>query len=122
MTLLTGYLWKQAYVSGAIKAPLYTDVVPSITTWEAQGITVAIYSSGSVPAQKLFFQYTDNPGQPDITPHISHYFDTVNAGPKTVAASYETIARETKLPADQWLFLSDNVKGVLRYPSSVLFR
>lgn len=71
-----------------------------------------IYSSGSVPAQKLLFQHT-NADPSDLTALISDWFDTVNAGPKTEAASYETIAgKHPEYLPSQFLFLSDNVKEV----------
>lgn len=76
-------------------------------------VTVVIYSSGSVPAQKLLFQYTSS-NPTDLRPLISGYFDTVNAGPKTEKSSYETIARTLPdVDVGRWLFLSDNVKEVV---------
>ncbi len=71
-----------------------------------------IYSSGSVPAQKLLFKHTD--GRPaDLIPQITDFFDTVNAGPKMEASSYEKIASKYKrYPIGEWLFLSDNVMEV----------
>ncbi|TPX10801.1 uncharacterized protein E0L32_008190 [Thyridium curvatum] len=110
---LQGYLWETGYRNGEIKAPLFPDVAPQLASWAAAGIPVMIYSSGSVPAQKLLFAHTD--GRPaDLTPLITDYFDTVNAGPKTQAASYAAIA--ARYPAHPreggWLFLSDNVAEV----------
>ncbi|ERS97149.1 2,3-diketo-5-methylthio-1-phosphopentane phosphatase [Sporothrix schenckii ATCC 58251] len=120
---LQGLLWKDGYESGAIKAPLFADVLPALTAWHAAGVTLMIYSSGSVPAQKLLFQHTGVVGGAtdasthgkDITPLLSDYFDTVNAGPKTAAASYSAIlaAHAKEFPnASNWLFLSDNVLEV----------
>lgn len=109
---LQGHLWQQGYDSGQLKAPLYPDVAPLITAAHAAGKTVIIYSSGSVPAQKLFFAHTT--AQPsDLTPLIAAWFDTVNAGPKTETASYVTIlsSRPHIAPA-RWLFLSDNLDEV----------
>lgn len=108
---ILGYLWEQAYISGEIKAPLYPDVVPAIKNWKENGLTIAIYSSGSVPAQKLFFQYTDNTENPDIRDYLSNYYDTINAGMKNDSKSYETIAKDMKIEVGGWMFLSDNVKG-----------
>ncbi|KAL1889790.1 enolase-phosphatase E1 [Sporothrix stenoceras] len=120
---LQGLLWKEGYENGTIKAPLFADVLPAFTAWQIAGITLMIYSSGSVAAQKLLFRYTgvvgeatnaSTPGK-DVTPLLSDYFDTVNAGPKTAAASYSTIlaAHAKEFPnASSWLFLSDNVLEV----------
>jgi len=111
---LQGYLWQNGYQAGKIKAPLFTDVAPKIEQWvKKDGLRVMIYSSGSVAAQKLLFKYTDADPDPDLTPLITDFFDTVNAGPKMEAASYETIAAKYKsYPAGEWLFLSDNIKEV----------
>lgn len=110
---LQGYLWQEGYRRGEIKAPLFEDVAKAVQTWALRGHRVMIYSSGSVPAQKLLFGHTD--GQPsDLTGYIAGWFDTVNAGPKTDAGSYAKIAAtypEFGVPAN-WLFLSDNIREV----------
>ncbi|OLN81596.1 Enolase-phosphatase E1 [Colletotrichum chlorophyti] len=105
---LQGYLWKEGYKSGEIKAPLFPDVAERLQSWKDAGLRLVIYSSGSVPAQKLFFGYTD--AQPaDLTPLISGWFDTVNAGLKTEAASYAKILSNfDDTGPEEWLFLSDN--------------
>ncbi|CCF37357.1 enolase-phosphatase E1 [Colletotrichum higginsianum] len=110
---LQGYLWKEGYRSGEIKAPLFPDVSERLLSWRDAGLRLVIYSSGSVPAQKLFFGYTD--AQPsDLTPLVSDWFDTVNAGLKTEPSSYASILsnfEDTK--PEEWLFLSDNPHEVL---------
>ena len=115
---LQGYLWRRGYEAGELRAPLFTDVAPRLRAWRARGLRLMIYSSGSVPAQKLLFAHTnadadDASGGPDLTPLIADWFDTVNAGPKTETASYGAIARShPDVAPDQWLFLSDNVREV----------
>ncbi|KAJ6441678.1 enolase-phosphatase [Purpureocillium lavendulum] len=109
---LQGHLWKQGYESGEIKAPLFPDVAPLITASHTLGKKIIIYSSGSVPAQKLLFAHT-NASPSDLTPLISGYFDTVNAGPKTEPGSYAAIlASHSDVAPARWLFLSDNLKEV----------
>jgi enolase-phosphatase E1 len=78
----------------------------------AAGKQIMIYSSGSVPAQQLLFGHTD--AEPsDLKPLISDWFDTVNAGSKIDATSYETIlAKHPNVAPARWLFLSDNLKEV----------
>ena len=111
---LQGYLWENGYKTGQLKAPLFPDVAPKFDSWKAEGVTIMIYSSGSVPAQKLLFRHTNGDPVSDLTPLIADYFDTVNAGLKQEAASYEKIlAQHPEHPvASEWLFLSDNVKEV----------
>ncbi|CAJ2506993.1 Uu.00g081790.m01.CDS01 [Anthostomella pinea] len=109
---LQGYLWEEGYASGDLKAPLFPDVPAKLSEWHAKGLKIMIYSSGSVPAQKLLFKHTD--AEPsDFTPLISDWFDTVTAGLKTETGSYEKIAgNHPEIPVGEWLFLSDNVKEV----------
>ena len=52
---LQGYLWEEGYESGAYSTNLFTDVVPQLRQWKSEGLSLAIYSSGSVFAQKLLF-------------------------------------------------------------------
>ncbi|RYP02786.1 hypothetical protein DL764_005616 [Monosporascus ibericus] len=109
---LQGYLWQRGYDSGELKAPVFADVAPKLHSWHDNGLKIMVYSSGSVAAQKLFFRCTD--AEPsDLTPLISDWFDTVNAGLKTETSSYETITgNHPEFPAAEWLFLSDNVREV----------
>jgi len=73
-----------------------------------------VYSSGSVAAQKLLFRYTDiiDLENGDLTPFLSGYYDTVNAGMKQDPQSYRNIAEYTGIRPGEWLFLSDSVKGM----------
>lgn len=109
---LQGYLWRQGYETGVLKAPLFDDVSPFIQSAHGAGKKIMIYSSGSVPAQQLLFRHTSS--QPsDLSPFISDWFDTVNAGPKMEAASYKKIhAAHPEVATSRWLFLSDNIKEV----------
>ncbi|KAI5457895.1 UTR4 protein [Mariannaea sp. PMI_226] len=109
---LQGHLWQQGYASGEIRAPLFPDVAPFFNTAQAAGKKIIIYSSGSVPAQKLLFGHTN--GEPsDLKPLISGWFDTVNAGPKTEESSYVKILESCPdVSPDRWLFLSDNILEV----------
>ncbi|KAF4975611.1 hypothetical protein FZEAL_7602 [Fusarium zealandicum] len=110
---LQGYLWLQGYESGDIVAPLFPDVDSFFNEAVQAGKKIIIYSSGSVPAQKLLFAHT-NSVKPDMTPLITDYFDTTNAGPKAEVDSYTKIVScypEYK-DLNRWLFLSDNIDEV----------
>ncbi|KAI1085677.1 enolase-phosphatase E1 [Whalleya microplaca] len=109
---LQGYLWAEGYASGEIKAPLFPDVPAKFAAWHEKGLKIMIYSSGSVPAQKLLFKHT-NAEPSDLTSLISDWFDTVNAGLKMETGSYEKIAgSHPEFKANEFLFLSDVVKEV----------
>ncbi|KAK3179684.1 enolase-phosphatase E1 [Lecanicillium sp. MT-2017a] len=110
---LQGHLWRHGYETGVLKAPLFEDVAPFIRTAHSAGKKVIIYSSGSVPAQKLFFGHT-SADPSDMTPLVSDWYDTVNAGLKMEAASYKKILAAHPEVEDplRWLFLSDNMSEV----------
>lgn len=97
-----------------MKTPLFSDVVPTLTTWKDSGRTLAIFSSGSVQAQLQFFSYVeDGATTRDVKPLFSAHYDTVNAGPKLEKASYEKICQEMGVEVNKVTFLTDNVKGTL---------
>lgn len=100
---LQGYIWKKGYEEGKIKGHVYEDVVDALDEWYEDGLILAVYSSGSVQAQKLIFGYSEHG---DLTPYFSHYFDTKMGGKKE-SRSYENIAQEMELEPFEILFLSD---------------
>ena len=52
---LQGKIWEEGYRTGELKGEVYADVPQAFERWRAEGRTVAIFSSGSVLAQKLIF-------------------------------------------------------------------
>ncbi|ODQ77785.1 hypothetical protein BABINDRAFT_168746 [Babjeviella inositovora NRRL Y-12698] len=111
---LQGYVWQTGYDNGSIIAPLFTDAVHAIKTWTADK-RVYIYSSGSVPAQKLLFLHvaaTNEEGQEDLTPYLSGYYDITTSGHKQEKSSYENIIKHIGVKGSNALFLSDNVNEV----------
>ena len=102
---LQGKIWRQGYLEGTLKSQVFADVAPAFERWHARGLSISIFSSGSVLAQKLLFAHTE---AGDLTRFIDDYFDT-NAGKKGEAESYRRIAKEMKLPATEILFVSDVV-------------
>jgi enolase-phosphatase E1 len=102
---LQGRIWREGYLDGSLRAPLFTDVLPALERWTRAGLKVAIFSSGSVLAQQLLFAHTE---AGDVTGFIDRNFDT-NTGSKTTSKSYQKIAATWRLPAAQILFISDVV-------------
>jgi 2,3-diketo-5-methylthio-1-phosphopentane phosphatase len=102
---LQGKIWKTGFESGELKGTVFDDVPPAFERWAAQG-KVAIYSSGSVAAQELFFRHSS---AGDLTPPISGYFDT-RTGPKMESASYRAIASEMGVDPGDAIFFSDVVR------------
>lgn len=103
---LQGMIWEAGYKDGDFTAPLYPDVAPALRAWQAAGHRLAVYSSGSVAAQKLLFSHTDTG---DLTPLFSAFFDT-EVGGKRDASSYRTITQQLAQPAGDIVFLSDVVE------------
>ena len=100
---LQGRIWDEGYQAGHLRGQVYPDVPRALARWRAQGRDVAIFSSGSVLAQKLLFSRSE---AGDLTPFLRGYFDTTT-GAKVQAESYRKIARALgHAPADV-LFLSD---------------
>jgi enolase-phosphatase E1 len=100
---LQGMIWDAGYRDGTLKGHVYPDTQLALARWQAAGVPVHIYSSGSVPAQKLIFGFS---AAGDLTPMISGYFDT-NIGHKREAESYTAIARTLGLDPGSILFISD---------------
>lgn len=100
---LQGIIWREGYASGELKAHLYPDAIEAMRAWHAGGVKLAIYSSGSVDAQKLYFAHSV---AGDLTPLLSGYFDTTT-GAKGDAQSYAKIASAIGMPAGSITFFSD---------------
>jgi enolase-phosphatase E1 len=102
---LQGRIWAEGFSRGELRGQVYPDVPPALRRWTAAGRTVAIFSSGSVLAQKLLFGHSDHG---DLAPLISGYFDTTT-GAKREPSSYSRIAEALGAPPADLLFVSDVV-------------
>jgi enolase-phosphatase E1 len=100
---LQGMIWQEGYEAGDYRAHVYPEVAARLHAWRGEGLHLYVYSSGSVPAQKLFFRYSD---AGDLTPVFAGYFDT-ETGPKREQASYQRIAEAVGERPEHLLFLSD---------------
>lgn len=102
---LQGLIWQNGYQRGDFTGHVYADAEKNLRSWQAQGIRLYVYSSGSEYAQKLLFGYSDFG---DLTGLFSGYFDT-RIGAKQSSVSYQHIVAALGLPAESILFLSDIV-------------
>lgn len=103
---LQGMIWREGYEAGEYRAHVYPEVAARLHAWRADGLHLYVYSSGSVPAQQLFFRYSE---AGDLTPLFAGYFDT-ETGPKREARSYAKIAQALGERPEHILFLSDIVE------------
>lgn len=103
---LQGMIWEAGYRNGDYTAHLYPEVADVLRRWHAAGLPLYVYSSGSVPAQKLFFGYSD---AGDLNPLFSGNFDT-EVGGKREADSYRRITAAIEAQPADIMFLSDVVE------------
>ena len=103
---LQGMVWADGYRNADFTAHIYPDAAPALMAWKEAGLPLYVYSSGSVPAQRLFFGHSD---AGDLTPLFSGWFDT-EIGGKRDAASYRHIAESIGIAPSEILFLSDVVE------------
>jgi enolase-phosphatase E1 len=109
---LQGMIWLHGYRSGAFQAHMYPDATRLLKYWHNLEIPLYVYSSGSVQAQQLFFQYSMDG---DLRTLFSGHFDT-RIGHKKDPTSYQSIAADISVQRgikhQEILFLSDT-KGEL---------
>ncbi|KAF2744547.1 acireductone synthase-like protein [Sporormia fimetaria CBS 119925] len=106
---LQGHLWQTGYTSGRLLTPLFPDVLPVLRHWHSSKLkTLAIFSSGSIHAQRQFFSYVKDGAQTvDLKPLFKEHFDTVTAGPKNEVESYVRICER---PGNAELTMEDREK------------
>lgn len=100
---IQGLVWRAGFASGELVAPIYEDVLPALKEWIKLGLTIRIYSSGSISAQKLFFGHTQHG---NLLSFFSGHFDTT-IGSKKDSESYRKIAADIGQNPVEILFVSD---------------
>ncbi|MEH6394563.1 acireductone synthase [Pseudoalteromonas sp.] len=100
---LQGLIWQTGYENGDFTGHLYPDAYQFLVAQQQAGQQLYVYSSGSVKAQHLIFNYSDFG---DIRSLFTDYFDT-NVGAKQEASAYENIIAQLPFAAHEVLFLSD---------------
>jgi len=103
---LQGMVWEAGYRNGDYRAHIYQDAVTELKKWHSLGLSLYVYSSGSIHAQKQFFGFSE---AGDLTPLFSDYFDTTS-GPKREVLSYQSIASVIGIEPAALLFLSDIIE------------
>lgn len=100
---LQGLIWEEGYACGELRGLVFDEVPGAMRRWRTEGKTIAIYSSGSVLAQRRLFQTTP---AGDLTTIIDGFFDT-SVGAKVDRESYERIAAALDTAPGRILFVSD---------------
>jgi enolase-phosphatase E1 len=101
---LQGLIWQRGYASGELTTELFGDVVPALRAWHQGGLSLAVFSSGSVAGQVASLSRTTDG---DVSALFSRHFDTVNAGPKREEPSYRRMTDELDAEPGHIVFLSD---------------
>jgi enolase-phosphatase E1 len=102
---LQGQIWAEGFARNEISSHFFDDVIPKLRAWHAAGIRLAVFSSGSVASQVPWFRHSPDG---DLTPLITGFFDTVNAGAKKLPKSFETIAASLGEDASGLVFFTDH--------------
>jgi enolase-phosphatase E1 len=100
---LQGLVWAVGYNEGKLSSHVFPDVPIAFKAWREAGVEIRIFSSGSINAQKVFFEHTEYGA---LTEYLLGHYDTTT-GPKREANSYRWIAENIGLEPGQILFLSD---------------
>ncbi|KAG5347956.1 ENOPH phosphatase, partial [Acromyrmex charruanus] len=103
---LQGHMWREAYKTGTVKGHIYEDVPKAIESWTNNGQKIYVYSSGSVEAQKLLFEYSIHG---DLLKYFNGFFDT-EVGAKQESDSYKNILSKISENPSDVVFLTDVVK------------
>jgi len=102
---LQGRIWTEGYRRGELRSVVFPDVQPALERWHRAQRRIAIFSSGSILAQKDLFAHTVSG---DLSQYIEEYFDTT-VGAKQLSASYTRIATRLGEAPEDILFVSDVV-------------
>jgi enolase-phosphatase E1 len=102
---IQGQIWAEGFDRGEVTSHFFDDVVPRLKRWHDAGVALAVFSSGSIASQVPWFKHSPSG---DLTPLVTDFFDTVKAGPKKVAASYDRIAAALGVAAGDIVFFTDN--------------
>lgn len=100
---LQGKIWDMGYRQGELVAPIFNDVAATLGRWRTQNIKIGSYSSGSIQAQKLLYQYST---EGDLCPLFNHWFDTT-IGSKKDSSSYSKICSIINAKPSNTVFISD---------------
>ena len=106
---IQGQIWAEGFARDEISSHFFDDVIPQLRKWHAAGVSIAVFSSGSVASQVPWFRHSPDG---DLTPLIVDYFDTVKAGSKKESSSYDAISAALDVPASDLVFFTDHPEEV----------
>jgi enolase-phosphatase E1 len=101
---IQGMIWRDGFESGAIVGHLYPDAVDALRRYRRNGLLLAVYSSGSVAAQRLLFGHSV---AGNLLGMFVAFYDTTT-GAKLESGSYTRIAKALGFAPASVAFFSDN--------------
>lgn len=101
---LQGKIWDNGYRKGEITSQLFSETSECLKRWHRRQLSLSVYSSGSIQAQKLLYRHTNDGDLEDL---FDHWFDT-HTGNKKERESYRKIATKISTNPSKILFISDN--------------
>ena len=99
-------MWRDGYARGNFLGHVYPDATAALHRWHESGHRLAVFSSGSVDAQKLLFGHSQDG---DLAQLFSEFFDT-HIGNKRESDSYRRIAEALHQQPCEIIFLSDVIE------------
>ena len=102
---LQGWIWEAGYADGSLTGHVYAEVPGVLDGWVRAGITLYVYSSGSISAQVAWFARTP---YGDLSHCFAGHFDLETAGNKKTATSYRRISHKIGVAPEATVFLSDS--------------
>jgi len=106
---IQGMVWEQGFETGGLKGQIYDDALATLTRWQADGVPLFVFSSGSILSQLLFFGSNE---AGDLRGLFSGHFDT-DTGAKIETESYRKIAAKIGVDPGRLLFFSDNPRELV---------
>ena len=101
---LQGKIWWDGYQRGEITSQLFHETTESLRRWHNRKLSLSVYSSGSIQAQKLLYRHTPDGNLEHL---FDHWFDT-HTGNKKEADSYRNIVTKINAASSNILYISDN--------------
>ncbi len=106
---LQGLIWQEGYAVKRIHSHLYAEVPEALMRFKRHGFRLFTYSSGSIQAQKLYFQHTT---YGDLLALFEGHFDTTS-GNKGDRKSYIRISDNIGVNPTEICFFTDAFKEIV---------
>lgn len=101
---LQGLIWEKGFKEGMFKGHIFEDAYKHFCKWHEMGISIYLFSTGSVHFQHLLCQYSNHG---DISHLFTGFIDTA-IGEKNSVLAYKKIVQTLDCQPQQTVYLSDS--------------